>query len=197
MYPLHYGNFGGLFIKILWAWLGLTTALLPISGMMLWVERGKNAREPAYSKGTYEGVLRLLIGSCGGVVVATAVLFPAQLILNNISLTANHTSTLFALFFGAWLIALALGIGLKRHLSMKLLSVLTAICLIITMPLDAALTGSHLFNMFDNQHFVSVGVDITLFVMGLGLLLMIKNTNKQKITISDEQPNAPQQAVSN
>ena len=41
MYPLHFGNFGGVAVKVLWAFLGLTTALLPLSGMMMWIERGK------------------------------------------------------------------------------------------------------------------------------------------------------------
>jgi uncharacterized iron-regulated membrane protein len=43
--PLHYGTFGGLFIKIVWCAGGLTPGLLAITGFYLWIKR-RNARKP-------------------------------------------------------------------------------------------------------------------------------------------------------
>jgi uncharacterized iron-regulated membrane protein len=37
--PLHFGNFGGLPVKILWSLAGLTPAILAISGSMMWWKR--------------------------------------------------------------------------------------------------------------------------------------------------------------
>jgi uncharacterized iron-regulated membrane protein len=37
--PLHFGNFGGLPVKIAWAAAGFAPALLTISGMAIWWQR--------------------------------------------------------------------------------------------------------------------------------------------------------------
>jgi uncharacterized iron-regulated membrane protein len=37
--PLHFGNFGGLPVKILWSVAGLTPAILAISGSLMWWQR--------------------------------------------------------------------------------------------------------------------------------------------------------------
>lgn len=166
MFPLHFGNFGGIFVKALWAWLGLALALLPITGMMLWVERGITSNNPAHSPRTYEGVSRLLTGSCCGIVLATAVLFPTQLILNSVMATSDHTTVIFSVFFTTWGLATALGLAIKASRGFSLLSYATVISLMLVMPMDIALTGSHLFNLASTQHYVSVTVDITLFILG-------------------------------
>lgn len=40
-YPLHFGNWGGIFIKILYSLFGLAPALLSISGFIIWRQRQK------------------------------------------------------------------------------------------------------------------------------------------------------------
>jgi len=48
--PLHFGTFGGLFVKILWCLGGLTPAILAISGSIMWLKRRKPAKQPAMKK---------------------------------------------------------------------------------------------------------------------------------------------------
>lgn len=43
--PLHFGTYGGLALKIVYCLLGLTPALLSISGFVLWRKRGKSIQE--------------------------------------------------------------------------------------------------------------------------------------------------------
>jgi uncharacterized iron-regulated membrane protein len=45
MYSLHFGNYGGLFLKVLYAVFGLTPALLAITGFLLWWRQGKKKRK--------------------------------------------------------------------------------------------------------------------------------------------------------
>jgi uncharacterized iron-regulated membrane protein len=45
MYPLHFGNYGGLFIKILYSLLGLTPSLLSITGFLLWWRQKGNKHQ--------------------------------------------------------------------------------------------------------------------------------------------------------
>ena len=39
MVPLHFGTFGGTGVKVLWSILGLTPALMFISGVIMWWNR--------------------------------------------------------------------------------------------------------------------------------------------------------------
>ncbi|WP_199611699.1 PepSY-associated TM helix domain-containing protein [Flocculibacter collagenilyticus] len=185
MFPLHFGNFGGIFIKALWAVLGISTALLPITGLMLWIERGLNTANPAHSRNTYEMFNRLLIGSCAGVVLAAVALFPAQLILNKFYALNDHTSAVFFIFFSVWMFAITLGLVVKKKCAVHVLGYSIASCLLITMPLDAILSGSHIFNVIHTKHFVSMGVNLTTFVLGVLLVLaMMKVKAKQAINQS-------------
>jgi uncharacterized iron-regulated membrane protein len=43
--PLHFGNYGGLPVKLAYAVLGLTPGLLSVSGFVLWRLRRRRARE--------------------------------------------------------------------------------------------------------------------------------------------------------
>lgn len=45
--PLHFGDYGGLPLKLLWAVLTLATILVLVSGLLLWVRRRKAAAAPA------------------------------------------------------------------------------------------------------------------------------------------------------
>ena len=185
LFPLHFGNFGGILVKCLWAILGLSTALLPISGMMLWIERGLQAKNPSFSPATYHGLQRLLVGSCMGIVLATAFLFPSQLALNYWMAGADHTSAIFWLFFGSWGAALLFSLATKPVISFQVTAWITAGLLIVTMPLDALLNNSHLFNLHETGHLVSNLVDLTLFMLGLLIVWSVNKLDQRQATTTD------------
>ncbi|MGL1956845.1 MAG: PepSY domain-containing protein [Colwellia sp.] len=190
MFPLHFGNFGGVLIKAMWAILGLATALLPITGMMLWIERGLTAKNSAHSKRTYHTFNKLLIGSCGGIVLATAVLFPAQLLLNKFMASTDHTSIIFYIFFISWLVSSVLPFVMKTKQATKVILLSTVWCLLLTMPMDIVMTGSHLFTVFSSHHYVSVSVDIVLFIIGALLFVVYqKSTSKMTAKIATAENN--------
>lgn len=43
-YPLHFGDWGGIFIKMLYSFFGIAPAILSITGFMIWRERGKRRK---------------------------------------------------------------------------------------------------------------------------------------------------------
>lgn len=174
MFPLHFGNFGGLLVKTVWAILGIATALLPITGLMLWIERGLNAQNPAHSRRTYENFNRLLIGACGGIVLATVALFPAQLAMNKWLTGQDHTDLIFIIFFGSWLVSTILPFVIAQAKAMKLITLTTAWTMILIMPLDALFTGSHVFNLFETKHYVSMSVNAVMLALGTLLLISYK-----------------------
>ena len=188
MFPLHFGNFGGLLVKSIWAILGIATALLPITGLMLWIERGLNAQNPAHSRATYENFNRLLIGACGGIVLATVALFPTQLFLNKWVALESHTDLIFSVFFGVWFASVVMPFVITQAKAMKFISLSTAWLMILIMPLDALLTGSHLFNIFETKHFVSMGVNVVMLALGVLLLWTYnKLVSKQQQSVETEQ----------
>ncbi|MEC8375709.1 MAG: PepSY-associated TM helix domain-containing protein, partial [Pseudomonadota bacterium] len=153
LFPLHFGNFAGIFVKAVWAWLGLAMSLLPISGIMLWVERGLSNQHSAHSTKTYATMGRLLSGCCGGIVLAVSVLFPTQLLLNEFVNVAGHTTIIFSVFFFTWAMATLAGLVFEARRGFKVLGYLIAFTLISVMPLDALLTNSHLLNVLETEHF--------------------------------------------
>ncbi|MEP1446009.1 MAG: PepSY-associated TM helix domain-containing protein [Paraglaciecola sp.] len=181
MFPLHFGNFGGIFVKSIWAILGLATALLPITGLMLWIERGLNAQHPAHKKSTYENFNRLLIGCCGGLVLATVTLFPAQLILNEWMAGQNHTDSIFLTFFSVWIVAILMPFVIQQSNALKAILLPSAWMLILVMPLDAILTGSHIFNVLQTKHYVSMSVNLVLMLLGILLLVVVSKLKKQYV----------------
>lgn len=180
-FPLHFGNFGGLFIKLIWVFLGLTTALLPISGMMMWLKKCTRGSNPSLSINSYERWNRFIIGSCGGLILACSILFPAQIILNNAVAGAQHNGYFGPLFFYSWLTWLALAllpINYHRYLQVTLGA--CAVACISVLPLNLLLSSSHAFSF--NNSFV-MAVDVSFFTLGtLGLYWAIKGLNKHQLS---------------
>ena len=71
-----------------------------------------------------------------------------------------------------------LGLIANTKFAFNLIAYATVACLLITMPMNIAFTGSHLFNVLQTQHFVSVGVDVSLFLIGV-LMFVAINKSKQ------------------
>jgi uncharacterized iron-regulated membrane protein len=46
MEPLHFGRFGGMPVKIMWAGMGLTGSFLSVSGFVIYIARKRKARRP-------------------------------------------------------------------------------------------------------------------------------------------------------
>ena len=54
--PLHFGDYGGLFLKILWAILDVLTIIILGSGLYLWVQKNKNINRAMPAKNIADGV---------------------------------------------------------------------------------------------------------------------------------------------
>jgi uncharacterized iron-regulated membrane protein len=171
IFPLHTGNFAGIGVKLLWACLGLTTALLPLTGIMMWFDKRSRGITPLYSRRTFLWANRLTLGVCAGLVLACIALFPAQLILGYFSTNTVVSQSMGPLFFGLWLSVLlfacitpninALAQGLWRLVAMLLISL---------MPLNALLTTSSVFNVISTGHWITLGVDSVCLLLGISLL---------------------------
>lgn len=75
MSPLHYGNYGGPWLKLLYLALGLCLAVVTVLGMMMWIERRKNGRGGTRSRAFYGRLSAMNTGAIMGLPVATMALF--------------------------------------------------------------------------------------------------------------------------
>lgn len=169
LFPLHFGNFAGVFVKLVWACLGFTTALLPLSGMMMWLAKRSRGSKPTLSARSYQRWNRVIIGSCGGLVLATAILFPAQVLLNNFVPAHMHNSYFGPLFFYSWLVwALFAAFPINYYRYLHFTMAFTGLACVAVLPLNLAFSSSHAF--MANNRLVTV-VDVSFLVIGVLILV--------------------------
>ena len=106
MSPLHFGQFGGLPVKLLWALLGLSSALLPLSGMLIWLykRKSKNTSSGSINLLTdgYNTNLRLTFGVCIGLIYGTLATFITQTVLFNLGGSSLVNAQIGKIFFITW-----------------------------------------------------------------------------------------------
>lgn len=170
MDPLHFGNFGGLLVKTIWALLGVGTALLGLSGVMIWIERRAYGSTGQLTTTQYQRISRFSLGVCMGLVVAISLLFYGQRLLT----VAPHTMNwwLGCLFFSSWLICTSWATLMSKneYQVSKVLLFIAALLLICVPVLNGLTTGNHIFNALTKKHYLVAGVDLAVFFIGLILL---------------------------
>ncbi|MDQ2694804.1 MAG: PepSY domain-containing protein, partial [Pseudomonadota bacterium] len=106
--PLHFGDFGGLAVKLAYFLFGLAAVAMPISGGVLWLDRQR--RHPVLGRHVPR-LHRLLVGVAAGFWVALAGLFVIDK-LGPESWSAQAALT--GLFFLLWGLALAWALCRRR-----------------------------------------------------------------------------------
>ncbi len=165
IYPMHFGNFGGLFVKFIWSVLGLTTALIPLSGVMMWLAKRSRGQNPDLSLKAYQRWNRLIIGSCGGVVLACALLFPAQVLMNTFIEGSQHNAYFGSIFFGSWLAWLLVCIApMGYRYLLKINALLVAVCFTFVVPLKLVFQHNYLSQLTNSNYQIVTSVDLVCIV---------------------------------
>jgi len=165
MRPLHFGHFGGVLVKGLWAVLGIGTSLLAFSGMMIWIERRAYGPEGKLSVAQYHLIGRISIGLCMGLVVGFISLFYAQRLFADWPESLGFW--LGAFFFGSWSLA-ALWAALRDNeyrAARELTGAAALLCLGVPLVSGMA-TGHHLLNALTGKHYTVAAIDLFLFSTG-------------------------------
>ena len=168
IYPLHFGNFGGLFVKFIWAFLGLTTALIPLSGVMMWLAKRSRGQHPDLSVTAYQRWNRFIIGSCGGVVLACVLLFPAQVLMNHFIQGSLHNTYFGPVFFGSWLAWLIICLApINYRVLLKINTLIVALSFALVVPLKLVLQASYAEQISHSSYQIVTAVDVVCVLMAV------------------------------
>jgi uncharacterized iron-regulated membrane protein len=99
MTPIHYANFGGMLVRWLYFLLGLAVSFSIGASLVLWANK-RATGHPLLPK--------LAVGICAGCIVATALLFPLDLVLR--ALPVDRYRYLEHALLAAWLSAVAMSL---------------------------------------------------------------------------------------
>lgn len=108
--PLHYGTYGGLGLRLIYAFLGLACAGLVASGLLVWLERRLVQRQSRAAG--HRLAARLALGLCGGLPLAYAAVFAGALVLP--AQPDGRYTALIACFFAAWALAVCAALRASR-----------------------------------------------------------------------------------
>ncbi len=147
--PLHFGDFGGILLRWLYVILGVTGALLALTGTLMWDMRRPGGRNPRHGYRT--PAARIVVAAAGGCLVATLALpllgllagagigpsFGGSMRLS--ALFSPQAAPALPTFLLLWLIAAALLIGCRRPATVAMLSLIAGGLFCLLAPLAGAL----------------------------------------------------------
>ncbi|MEO1085190.1 MAG: PepSY-associated TM helix domain-containing protein, partial [Acidobacteriota bacterium] len=152
--PLHYATFGGLVLKLAYCLLGLGSALMSVTGLLVWLERRGGAG--------FRWLERLTIGVCAGQPAATAVLSAVTPWVETASESVMH-----GLFVCAWLLTIifAFRAADRRRAAGWLLSAAGVLAALAVLS-DAALGAVAGSAAWQTGSASAAGVSVFLLVFG-------------------------------
>jgi len=191
---LHFGNFAGIDLRILYFILGIAVCAMIIVGNILWLD--KRILQRNFSKGSIGFVRSLTVGLCSGFVVATAVALLAERILP-LSLIGRGAWVIYAYVAVLSLVAISAFwvINNKRFIA-RLLQVTVALVL-LTIVADWWLFGTSLLTLWQDGFRGVIGVEIGLLLFAVVSLWIAQLLLKQPINEKNRQVTAAQPMLMN
>lgn len=167
---LHFGWFGGGFVKILYALLGLALTYLAAGGVVIWLARRRDKRNPA------PGFERLWTATIWGQPAALSLVALVAILAGS-----SGTKTLLVTVWGiATLLSLAFAIRVAPEIISRWLKLAAGVLLIGTGATHAVLRSS--------SDTIAWTVDITLLTLGVGLVWVTRRRAAVATESGDAQP---------
>lgn len=165
--PLHYGSFGGVAVKLIYAILGSGMCLLTLSGLKIWLARRSEMRGDN-GQGAFVWD-RLFEGACYGLPLASVVLYGAvKLAPADIG---SDDGTFTWVFLGLWIgFAAAIGFrtGLRNGADCRFVGGMLLLCYPLATVVN---TGLDPVRVILSGGIAVAAVDIAAMVLGLVLVL--------------------------
>ncbi|MEO0855058.1 MAG: PepSY-associated TM helix domain-containing protein, partial [Cyanobacteria bacterium J06648_11] len=163
--PLHYGTYGGIWLKLLYFVLGLSLAVVTALGSMMWIERRKHGNEGGKTLTFYNRLGYFNTGIIMGLPVATVSIF----YLDKLYIGAE-SARIFATgwtFFAIWALGLIYAcVRRNDYRTTRELLILSGILAIGIPVLNGIATGQWFPAYLGAEHSVAAWVDVAMLVGG-------------------------------
>ncbi|NRA84924.1 MAG: PepSY domain-containing protein [Gammaproteobacteria bacterium] len=181
---LHFGNFAGYTIRLLFFLLGLGTCYIILTGNLMWIE--KRAKQRKVNQFGLHLVKAMTSGGFIGVIFATAVGFIAARLLP--VTMVERSDMIVNIFFACLLGAIISALLTKQQAQFsKLFCKLTALLLCAVPLLDWALLSNDILVMINLGKFDVIIVEAMLILLALGCWKFGSAINQEtKVTIENE-----------
>lgn len=156
---LHFAEFGGMALKVIFFILALITCFIIISGVLIWKEARNKKEYTDKQKRFHHRITMWYLAICFGLFPATAILFISERAIP--MALKNHSSLVNTTFFVSWLILMILGLFWKNEslLTKNFLYINGFLSLIVPIS-NGISTGDWLWKTLVNQQFYVAAVDI-------------------------------------
>ncbi|MGI9526516.1 MAG: PepSY-associated TM helix domain-containing protein [Weeksellaceae bacterium] len=142
LYQLHFGRFGGYFIKFIYVALALLTCFVIISGVMVWLTARKKKTVPLARQKFNFKVANIYLAICLSLIPMSALGFILAKVLP-VDYSGSRKQYFYITFFGSWLI-LSIYFMLKKNLAYtNKASLFLGGILFITVPIVNGVISNH------------------------------------------------------
>ena len=190
IFKLHFANFGGLYIRILYFVLSLITCFMIISGVMIWRTARDNKRYTYKQRIFHHRVTKIYLAICLSMFPAFAIIFIANKIVP-IEM-GDRVSLVNTIFFLSWLGLTILGSFWNKYAQQNRNYLIIGGFLSIIIPIiNGVVTGDWFWEMWHIYPWVAY-IDIFWIVTGLSALytsffvLKVKDTSDTPQPIGEE-----------
>ncbi|MEO1407962.1 MAG: PepSY-associated TM helix domain-containing protein, partial [Pseudomonadota bacterium] len=165
MSPLHYGTYGGIWLKLLYFILGLSLSVITALGSMMWIERRKHGNEGSKSEAFYNRLGYFNTGVIMGLPVAAISIFYLDKLY--VGAESGRLAATGSVYLGVWVIGLVYAfIRRNDYSTTRELLMLTGALAMGIPVLNGITTGDWLFAHLSADHSIAAWVDFGMLVCG-------------------------------
>lgn len=183
---LHFGDFGGMTMKVIYFVLSLITCFIIISGVMIWRTARDNQRYTYKQRLFHHRVTNVYLAICLSMFPAFALIFFANMLVP-MEMT-ERAELVNTIFFLGWLVLALVGLFWKNYskLNRNYLAIGATLSLLIPLA-NGVVTGDWLWTAWNSLPYVAL-VDVFWLAVGLSSLYISLKVLKVKIDTDKPQP---------
>ncbi|MEM8527675.1 MAG: PepSY-associated TM helix domain-containing protein [Bacteroidota bacterium] len=186
---LHFANFGGLALRVIYFILAMITCFMILSGVLLWQEARNTKKYTDKQKRFHHRVTKFYLAVCLGLFPAVAIIFIANKAVPMD--LAGRVAYVNATFFISWLLLIIAGLFWNnfRKLNRNYLQIGGIFSLLIPIT-NGIVTGDWVWKTLANAQWYVASVDIFWMITGLSALLATRwiQTSQKQVKVKMQQP---------
>ena len=182
---LHYAEFGGYLLKVIYFVLAMLTCFVISSGVMIWKTARETSKYTDKQKRFHHRVTKFYVSLTSGLFPAIALIF----IANKIFPISMEYRVLYVktTFFIGWIVCIGLGLLWNNYAKINRNYIAIGSILAVLIPVfNGVVTGAWFWKTFANQQYYIFSVDFAWLMTGVfGLLVYIGYLRPKKNVIAN------------